>query len=267
MSGANELRRLALQKHRAVTRKVSRIKATTGAEVSGSDQDPRTELAFIRNASEGELRALVRKQDKFLARSTQFVPDADLKPLPKSLWQKYEAAEAKKNAAELKTYQEFKDVEIGPSGMTVDQRMAAITPLHAHMGQHTTPNPYRSNKRASTSVYGVNGLKRLIDHTRKLATQKHQKEALDNHRAGVMKMLDSIGDEQLSQKLNSLTTKQWAYLWKYTPFAANIKPTYEHYKDAIDARDSVMNSQMIQTDLAVAGEYVDDASKKFKKKR
>lgn len=266
MPDANELRRRALQGHRAATRKVSRLKQGSGVEVSGSDYDPRKSPGFIRTASPQELRSLIRAQNKFNDRKSQFVPDADLNPLPKDMWQKYEKVEAAKHAAEMKTYQEFKDVEIGPSGMTVDQRMAAITPLHAHMGQHTTPNPYRSNKRSSTSVYGVGGLKRLIEHTRKLATQKHQKEALDNHRAGVIKMLDTIGDDQLSQKLSKLTTKQFAYLWKYTPFAANIKPTYNHYKNAMDAQDSVMNSEMVQTDLAVAGDYVEDAAKKFKKK-
>lgn len=266
MPNENELRRLAMQKHKAVTRKVSRQKASTGVEISGTEYDPRTDMSFIRTATASELRALVRKQNKFLDRQTQFVPDADLKPLPKKIWQEYVKAEARKHEFVKKTYAEFKDVEIGPSGMTVDSRMAAITPLHAHMGQHTTDNPYKLSKRASTSVYGVSGLKKLIDHTKRLATQKHQKEALDNHRLGVAKMLDAIGNDEMSQKLSKLTSKQWAYLWKYTPFAANIKPTYQHYKDALDAKDSVMNSDMVQTDLAVAGEYIDDAAKKFKKR-
>jgi len=267
MSQLNDLRRLAAQRHKSVTRKISRLKSGSGVEVSGSHYDPRQDLSFIRTASKGELNRYVKDLNHFNDRRVQFVPDANMKPIPRESWEKHVKAEAKKDAFVKKFYEPFKDIYIAPSGQTVDQRMAAVTPLHAHMGQRTTDSPYKQTGRASTSVYGEAGLKRLTEHVRKQATLKHEKEALANHKAGVLKMLDKVGNMEMKAKVEKLTQKQWAVLWKYTPFAANIKVPYSHYKDSQAGNKSIANSESVQTDLAVAGEYVDWAGEKDEKGR
>lgn len=218
----------------------------------------------MRNATRAELNRYIKDLNKFNNRGVQFVPDAEMKPLPKTLWETFKQVEAKKNEFVQNFYQQYKDIYIEPSGQTVDQRMAAITPLHAHMGQRTTDSPYKQADRSSTSVYGESGLKRLIEHTRKQATKSHERKALKNHRDGVMKMLDAVGNEELQKKLEKLTAKQWAVLWKYTPFAGSIKPVYSHYKDSQAGNKSIANSESVQTDLAIAGEYIDWAGKKDK---
>ena len=259
-----ELRRLALQRHKAATRKVSRLKAASGVEVSGSGYDPRKEATFIRDASRKELNAYIKGLDKFTDRKTQFVPDAQLKPIPRPVWEKLKATETKKNDFVQKFYEPFKDIFIAPAGQTVDQRMAAITPLHAHMGQRTTDSPYKQADRSSTSLYGASGAKRLTDHLKNMASMKHEKQALKNHRDGVMKMLDTVGNEEMKTKIAQLSQKQWAVLWKYTPFASNIKVPYSHYKDSQAGNKSIANSESVATDLGIAGEYVDWAGGKGK---
>lgn len=262
MPNINDLRLIAIQKHKAATRKVSRAKAATGVELTGSTHDPRQELAQIRQASPRELSAYVRNLEKFLDRGTQFVPDAHNKPIPRTTWDKVQKSEAKKNAFVAKFYDEFKDVYIDPAGQTVDQRMAAVTPLHAHMGQRTTDSPYKKATRKSTSIYGEAGAKRLIEHNLKQGTLRHEKETLNNHRRGIMKMLDQVGDIEKMEQVAKLTQRQWAILWKYTPFAANIKVPYDHYKDSMAGNKGVINSDMVATDLSVAGEYLDWVSRK-----
>jgi len=178
------------------------------------------------------------------------------------LWKEFQAAEAKKNAFVEKSYEPFKEVRIDPAGVTVDERMRMITPLHAHMGERTTENPYKKAHKASTSVYGEAGLRALIKDLRTKSTKKHDHESLKNHRDGLMKMLDAVGDEARIAKAKKLTAKQWALLWKYTPFARNIRPAYNHYKDTLASRKGVTNSQMVETDLSVADEYIDWALNK-----
>lgn len=267
MASDKSLRNAALAGHRAATRKVSRLKAASGVEVSGSDYDPRRDPAFIRSATPAQLRALVRKQDKFLDRGTQFVPDADFQPIPKKVWDKVKKAEQKKNDFVEKFYEPFKNIMIEPAGMTVDQRMAMITPLHPHMGTRTTDSPYKKSDRESTTLHGEAGAKKLAKHLNDLATLKHEKQSLKNHRAGVMKMLDIVGDIEMQVKVAKLTNKQWAALWKYTKFASMIKSPYSHYNASITGDKSLSNSESVQTDLAVAGEYVDWAGEKDEKGR
>lgn len=264
MPSHNERVSRALRGHRAVTRKISRIKSGNHTEVSGSKYDPRQSPDWIRNATDKQLSSLIRRQDKFLDRSVQFVPDAQLKPLPMKLWQTFQAAEAKKNEFVEKFYEPFKNVHIDPAGMSVDDRMRIITPLHAHMGERTSDNPYKKHQKASTSVYGEAGLKALIKDMRKKSTKTHEKESLDNHRAGLLKMLDAVGNEAMAQKVSKMTAKQWALVWKYTQFARNIRPAYQHYKDSMAGRKGVANSQMVETDLQIADEYLDWAGKQFR---
>ena len=261
MPSHNDLVSQALRQHRAVTRKISRIKAGNATEVSGSKYDPRESPAWIRNASDTQLRALVRNQGKFLDRAIQFVPDANLKPLPVKLWNTFKAVENKVNRFVDESYDEYKNVEIGPAGQTVDSRMRAIAPLHAHMGTRTTDNPYKKRNLSSTSVYGEAGLKALIKDLRNKSTKSHQKVTLDNHRQGVLQMARDIGDPELEHKISSLTKKQWLVLWKYTNFASNIKVPYQHYRDEMTSRKGVTNSQMVANDLQVAHDYVDWAGK------
>ena len=261
------LRAAALAGHRAVTRKVSRLKAANGVEVSGSDYDPRKSPDFIRNATPSQLKTLVRQQDKFISRETQFVPDAELKPIPQKVFDQVKKAEAKKNEFVQKFYEPFKDIYIAPAGQTVDQRMAMITPIHEHMGTRTTDSPYKKSDRKSTTLHGEKGAKRLAQHLKDLSTMKHEKESLRNHRIGVMKMLDIVGDIEMQVKVAKLTNKQWAALWKYTKFASMIKSPYSHYNASITGDKSLSNSESVQTDLAVAGEYVDWAGSKDEKGR
>ena len=250
----------ALRLHRAATRKISRIKATNGTEVSGSKYDPRQSPDWIRNATDAQLGALIRKQTKFLDRTTQFVPDAQLKPLPQKLWQAFKQAEAKKNLFVQDNYEPYKDIEIGPAGMSVDSRMRTITPLHAHMGERTTDNPYKKANKSSTSVYGEAGLKALIKDMRSKSTKAHQQKSLGHHRDGVIKMAQDIGDPLLEHKVKSLTKAQWLVLWKYTQFGRLIKVPYQHYKDSQASRKGVTNSQMVANDLQNAHDYLDWAS-------
>jgi hypothetical protein len=267
MANDNSLRSAALRAHRAATRKVSRLKAGSGVEVSGSDYDPRQTPDFIRSATPAQLRTLVRRLDKFNSRETQFVPDAEFKPIPRKLFDRVKKAEAKKNEFVEKFYEPFKNIMIEPAGMTVDQRMAMITPLHPHMGTRTTDSPYKKSDRESTTIHGEAGAKKLVKHLNDLATMKHEKQSLKNHRQGVMKMLDIVGDIEMQVKVAQLTNKQWAALWKYTKFASMIKTPYSHYNASITGDKSLSNSESVQTDLAVAGEYVDWAGAKDEKGR
>lgn len=261
MPDINALRRLALQRHKAATRKISRIKATNGTVVSGSDQDIRKDYGFIRAAKPAELRSYIRQLNKFNDRKTQFVPDALNAPIPRDVWDKVEAAKERHNSFVDSFYSGFKDIHIGPTGQTVDERMHAITPLHKHMGRKTTDNPYKKSELKSTNVYGISGSLKLAKHLNEMATKAHNKKALNNHRAGVIKMLDQVGNIEMQHKVAQLTNKQWAALWKYTPFAALIKNPYHHYKDSQAGNKSIANSESVQNDLTIADSYLDWAIK------
>ena len=277
MSNINDLRRLAQQRHKAATRKISRIKAANGVEVSGSDYDPRKSPEFIRNATPTQLRALIRKLDAFNQRSVQFVPDAEMRPMSRKLWEQFEGAQDKRRQARDKSYDEFKNIPIGPldskdkagnviGHTTVDERLRQITPLHAHMAQIDYDNPYRRQDLKSTSVASEKKLKELISTRRKQSTAKHQAQVLKAHRDAVMDMLTITGDLDLMEDFGSLTNKQFALLWKYTVVPTHVKITYNFYKDEQTGRKGVTNSAMAANEMAQVREYIKWAKTvKFKK--
>lgn len=263
MSKINDLRRLALLRHRAATRKISRIKSGNGVEVSGSDYDPRKSLDFIRSASSRQLESYVRKLDAFNDRRIQFVPDAQFRPIKKSLWQEYQAAEAKRNAAVDVNYEEFKNIPIGPLSdpkkgtvTTVDDRMRQITPLHAHMANMEAESPYKKRNLSSTSVYSESKLQKLIKLRKQQSTTEHQKEVLKSQRDASMAMAIVIGELDIQEGLASLSNKQFALVWRYTRMSSLFKGDYEFYKDEIAGRKGVTNSEMVANDLTQIREYI-----------
>jgi hypothetical protein len=257
MPNIHDLRRLALQRHKAATRKISRTKAGNGVEISGSDVDPRKSLDFIRSATSKQLQSYVNKLDRFNNRSVQFVPDAEMRPMKKKLWEDYRQAEAARNAAIDANYVDFKDVVIGPIGQTVDERMHQITPLHPHMANMETQSPYAKRELSSRNVASERKLQALIKLRKEQATSRHQQEVLKSQRKASIDMAITIGDYELIEKIVALSDKQFALAWKYTRMSSHLKTDYEFYKDALSGRKGVTNSEMAANELDAVKKYLD----------
>lgn len=260
MSNINDLRRKAMLRHRAATRKISRTKAGNGVEISGSDVDPRKSLEFIRTASSRQLESYINRLDRFNDRGTQFVPDAEMRPMRKKLWDEFKAAESRRHESTDRNYEEFKDIVIGPTGQTVDERMHQITPLHPHMANMETQSPYARRELTSRNIASEKKLQALIKLRKQQATQSHQDQVLKAQRKSAIDMAIVIGDYELIEKLHKLTDKQFALAWKYTRMSSNFKTDYEFYKDALSGRKGVTNSQMAANELDEAKGYLDWAS-------
>ena len=84
------LRDLARKRHRAVTQKVSRIKAKEDVVLSGTKLDPRKDPTSFKRMNSIQLKAHIARMDTFVSRDVSYVKGAaKTAPLTGTLWQTY----------------------------------------------------------------------------------------------------------------------------------------------------------------------------------
>lgn len=246
-----ELRRL----RKAVTRKISRIKVNQDIWLSGTRLDPRKAASSIRNMAEPQLRTYAREMAAFLDRGNQYVPDSQMRPMPRAEWRNYKRLEAEWNKKVQAHNRDIGNVML-PSGVTVAQRDAMTRPLHPHLANPVTNAP-REIERESTNVAGVSKLRELTESMRKRLDPEHFEKMNESGRETFGKMTEVIGDENLSQAVKGLTPQQFEILWNWTPFATAMSLQYELAMKELSPRDKeTWAGTVLDNAVKEAKEYV-----------
>jgi len=241
---------------KAVTRKVSRIKTNTGIYMSGTRQDPRRSTHAVNTMSEPELRNYRSNLSAFLDRGNQFVPDSQMRPMPRAQWKAYKALEAKWNERVGKHMEGLKGIRL-PSGMTIAERDAMMQPNHPQMANPSVNGP-RPIERESTNVAGTAKLMSLMDQMANRLETDYFSNLNETGKETFGKMIDRIGDDSLSDKVAGLTPQQFEVLWNWTPFATAISFQYELAMKELSPRDKETWAGTIQHDaVREAKRYVE----------
>lgn len=248
-----ELRKLARARHRAATRKVSRLRTTHDVELSGTKYDPRRDLGKIKRYTAAQLRTYIGQLNEFTARKTQYVGDAQRRPIKGTMWEQYKALEAKYNERVNTDFANmYADVFLPMSGQTLGERMAATVPTHRQMGSPAVNSPYNPPARKPRNVGSEKALKRLMQNLRDRVKPEYRKRLVDEGRQQYGQMLDVIDQEDLRQAVNSLNDEQFFMLWNYTPFAGAISLNYEIAMKALSSKEQPFHSKQFEDQIGDA---------------
>lgn len=256
-----ELRQLARARHRAVTRKISRLKQDAGVPVSGTKSDPRRDLSRVKRYTKSQLRAYVGQLNDFSSRSVQFVPSASKKPMQADLWKKYKNLERRYNQRVNAQFAKVQDVFLPAVGQTIGERMAMITPAHRQLTNPAVNAPYRPSEMQSRNVASERALKRLIAQKQNQLKASYRKKLVDDARSQFAKMADVINRRDLANDVSKLSDAQFEVLWNYTPFASAIGINYEVIQAMLSNKEKPYHSDSLRNAVASQKSLIDWARK------
>lgn len=225
----NELRELALNRHKAATRKVSRLKSN-GVEISGTQLDVRRDPKRIKKYTRSQLNSYIRKLDTFVSRRTSYVASAvPDKPLNPARVAKYKANEERLRKYGKEEASEFAKISLRGEAMTVgeyDELSKSRSGNKFTYGDVTTRIYGEMGALKSTSIYGPEALEKLIAQQEKRLKGGYKKSKLDNQRSEAKQMAASFGDPDMDRAIENLTDNQFNIWFNYTKEAKRLKRGY-----------------------------------------
>ncbi len=252
-----ELRRLARQRHRAVTGKISRLNREASVSLSGTKTDPRRDLAKVKRYTKAQLRTYIEQLNGFSARSVQFVPSANRTPMRADLWKTYKGLERRYNQQVNDQFEKVKDVFLPTVGQTIGERMDMITPVHRQLTNPSVNAPYRPAEMRPGNVSSERALQLLIRQKRNQLRKSYRKRLIDDAREQFAKMADTINRRDLVGDVMKLSDKRFEILWNYTPFATAISIEYEVMKAMLSNKEKPYHSDSLRNALASQKSLID----------
>jgi hypothetical protein len=140
--------------------------------------------------------------------------------------------------------------------MTIAERDAMLRPNHPQMANPSVNGP-RPIERESTNVAGTAKLMSLSEQMAKRLETDYFDQLNESGKETFGKMIDRIGDSELSEAVNRLSPEQFEVLWNWTPFATAISFQYELAMKELSPRDKDTWAGTIQNNaVREAKEYV-----------
>lgn len=255
----NALRELARQRHRAATRKVSRLNTQSGVEISGTSLDPRTEPAKIKRYTRKQLESYVNRLNAFTDRSTQYVALGDGEIITGKEWQKYKQPETRYNRRTNKRLAEVEDKEL-PSGTTIGRHLKTTTADRRSARGVAVNRPYDPPSRKPQDITDRKALKKLTkDYNRRIRTDFERKQVKAAQKV-FHKMANIIKNDELNKAIASLTPDQFRVLWNYTDFANAVSQDYDVMMKMLTGTDKAYESDIYDQQLQEANDLAKWAS-------
>lgn len=213
-------------RHDAVTRKVSRTRRVNGAELAGTEYDPRKDRSTIAKLNRRQLETTLRSYNTFTNRKTQFYGDAERRPIKRSAWLAYKAAETKLNQASAARFGEFANTDVPGRGMTAKQYRAATKSEFPRAADPAVNDPYAQFNRQPNNIASAKQLDKLVKDLNKRSTPAAHARLLNKGKSNATDMLDVIGDDTMKRAVRKLNKRQFEWLWNISPFAKSASLRY-----------------------------------------
>ena len=267
MSKINDLRADIKRLRNNATKKASRIRTTHGANITGTDFDPRRLPGTEKKYNMRQLLAYKQSLESFLDRKTQFV-GLRSGPVPRSDWLKYKAAETAYNSHVNTNFEKVKDRELpkpvseASRGETIGERMAKMTPDHRVMRGSSVNSPYDPIVRDPMGVKDNNALRKLTESAERRLRESQMGKDLDSARDQFDRMKFYIGDnDPIFKGVESLNDEQFSILWYFTSFADNLSMEYNLLKMLNEGKGKAYAAPTIATARENYSELIDWAKK------
>ena len=230
MSDVGRLRAEARRLHRNATKKISRNNVNRGANIAGSQYDPRRDLSKVDGYNKSQLRSYIAELKQFNARSTQFVPDAQYRPIPATEWKAYKADETALNQYRTDRFNKIADVELPGGRGTLRERREMTRGVHPHMADPSTSMTPNELDRRSKSVASLSALKKLREGIRERMTPEHEKRQRQANRDSIAGMMEIIDEPEMKLAFDEMTDEQFDFYWSSEDMVHDLAIPYELMK-------------------------------------
>lgn len=223
-----DLRKAALKSESLVTRKIKRMsKGDYGIDISGMEYDPRVGKDAIARMSGDRLKKLLEKQAYFRKAHVGYYKGARGTIVTRQSYRNYVNSVRKINNSVDAEQAKYQDVFIKPLGMTVKERRAMMTPTHPVHGTEAYDGMKKLKIYSPTQLMGTEGAKMIALRNDDIRRQYTSRELVFKARGYMNDMMDTIGDEELRVKFNSLSDEQFWFIWAYTDFPNELALKYD----------------------------------------
>lgn len=262
----NDKRAQAAYLTKRANHKISRLRSKADVEVANTKYDPRSPKKNISRYTERQLDAYIARVSLFNDRSTQYVGDAQRRPIPASEFKQaagYREAHRKHMADRLTTIGGIRlpGVDGKPGAETIRQRRDKMRSDRKLAGNPSTNDPFDVQRLTPNGIPSREALKKLTrDLKRKTVTGWDDKE-LKRQIGEFSKMVNKIGDKELAANVKKLTPGQFFALWNGTGFATAVSMQYEQTQALLQDKDKPWHAQLIHDAFEDARRLVDWAKK------
>lgn len=222
-----QLRAEARARHRAVTKKISRLKSVKDVDIAGTKADPRRDLNALKSYNSRQLKAYIASMNAFTSRKTQFVPDVKRQPMRQSVWEEYKKLERKRNAKVNADFEKVADIYNPRRGMTIRQRMDMITPVHRTAYDPAVNSPFRPSSRGSRNAASEQALKKLITEKKRQLRPDYNAKQAKAARKQFDQMARVINRHDITSAIKTLSNDQFMLIWNYDVLATAMSLSYE----------------------------------------
>ena len=222
------LRKAAMKSESLVSRKISRMaKGDNGIDITGMEYDPRVGKDAISRMSGDRLKKLLEKQAYFRKAHVGYYKGARGTIVTRQSYRNYVNSVRKINNTVTAEQNKYSDVYIKPLGMTVKERKAMLTPSHPVHGTEAYDGMKQLKIYSPQQLMGTEGAKVIAQRNDEIRRQYTSREMISKARGYMNQMMDTVGDEELRVKFNSLSDEQFWFIWAHTDFPNELALKYD----------------------------------------
>lgn len=242
---ANEretLLKSVIKAHKNATKKVSRLKAK-GVAIGNTRNDPRENLAAVRQMSSVQLRQYRMELGEFNSRGTAYVPGVKGAPLSKARFDEYKRLESKYNERLKRKIDGIKDVKIPGNDLTIGERYNKMVPKGRSIsGASSRFHPYN---RHSKGFPNNKALDAAIDDLQNRLVPGFQSQQDRKLRDNFEELMKFSGRPDVLKASQALTAEQFDILWSFDNMVSSIVENYAAVMDMLSGDDESMEREAI----------------------
>lgn len=221
MSELERLRNEVAKRRQAATNKINRTRRQSGANIAGSQFDPRRNAGVESRYNRQQLRNYLVQLNDFMRRGNQFVSGSGGAPLPRGKFNAYKKLEAEQNAIRIEHDKRMGSIQT-PTGMSIAGNKEM---LHQGQGQ-AVYGPYRKFDRASTDIPSVTALEKLRRDMVSRVSSNFLPNRIQQGKENLKKALLVIGETQYMEQIDALNDFQFDAFWYGTNVAEAVFMQY-----------------------------------------
>lgn len=255
MSEVERLRALAKARRSAVTNKIGRTKRVNGADVSGSEFDPRRDHNAIKRYNGPQLKRYIAELDSFMARGNQFVRGDEGAPLPRAQARVYQNNVKRFQSQGEARIAAMAKIEITPIGLNVEEFRANRA---MRVRNAVVNSPYGSSIKDVGGVTSAKALDILNKDMKAKLDPDYLPGKVKEGRESLVKALNIMGENEFVQKVNELSDWQFEVLWFGTSFADTAFLKYDIEQErAAGTRKERWQDKVVENDYKLISEFLD----------
>lgn len=220
MNDLERLRREVEKRRQAATNKINRTRRATGAELTGTQFDPRRGQGVEQRYNRAQLNSYLGQLNDFMRRSNQFTNSAG-GPVRAGRVKYYESLQ-KRHETIRQAHEELIGGIETPSGRSIKGNNQM---LYKGAGA-AVHGPYKEFNRTAMDIRGPAALEALINDMYKRINPNYLSNKIQQGRDNLKKALTVIGKSEFNDQIDALSDFQFDAFWYGTNIAESVFMQY-----------------------------------------